>query len=72
MTCSDVDDDASRPTPTSRTRMIQKDYFTGVFEVLAAARGMDEFKDFSWDALMLEANAEETKASASVGRRNGR
>ena len=38
--------------------MIRKDYFTGVFEVLEAAYGgMDEFKDFSWGALMLEASA---------------
>ena len=42
-----------------RTRIIQKDYFTGVFEVLEAARGMDEFKDFSGDTHMLEANAED-------------
>ena len=44
-------------------RLIQKDCVTGDFEVLAAARLMEEFKFFSWDALMLEANAEEKTGS---------
>jgi hypothetical protein len=58
-TVIDLDDDAARSRPLGRTRLIQKDYFTGVFEVLAGARDMIEFKDFTWDKLMLEANVED-------------
>jgi hypothetical protein len=54
-----LDEEAGPTAPVNRVRIIQKDYVSGDFEVLAAARGMIEFKDFSWDALMLEANAEE-------------
>ena len=60
-TVIDLDDDAARSRPLGRTRLIQKDYFTGVFEVLAGARAMTEFKDFAWDTLMLEANAEDNQ-----------
>ncbi len=62
-TVIDLDEEADRAKPMDRKRIIQKDYLTGVFEVLAAARDMDEFKDFSWDALMLEANAEEKQGA---------
>jgi hypothetical protein len=58
-TVIDLDDDAARSRPLNRTRLIQKDYLTGVFEVLEGARAMTEFKDFTWDTLMLEANAED-------------
>jgi hypothetical protein len=55
----DLSDDTARSKPLSRTRLIQKNYFTGVFEVLAGARIMNEFKNFTKDTLRLEANAEE-------------
>ena len=55
----DVDERVEHQQRMKRTRIVQMGYFTGVFGVLAAARDMVEFKDFSWDAMMLEANAEE-------------
>ena len=54
-----LDEEAGHTAPANRVRPIQNDYVSGDFEVLEAARGRSEFKDFSWDALMLEANAEE-------------
>ena len=42
-----LDEDASPSAPLHRVRLIQKDYVSGDFEVLAAARGMSEFKVFS-------------------------
>jgi hypothetical protein len=59
----DLSGDTASSKPLSRTRLIQKNYFTGVFEVLEGARVMNEFKDFTWDTLMLEANAEERQRS---------
>ena len=53
-----LDEEAGHTAPSNRVRLIQKDYVSGDFGVLEAARGRSEFKDFSWDALMLEANAE--------------
>ncbi len=54
-----LDEDAAPLAPMHLVRIIQKDYAAGDFEVLAAARDMIEVKEFSWDALMLEASAEE-------------
>ena len=42
-------------------RLIQRDYESKEFGVLDAAREKVEFKNFNWDALMVEANAEEDK-----------
>ncbi len=45
-------------TAPARVRLVQKDYESGEYGVLDAARAQIEFNDFSWDALMIEANAE--------------
>jgi hypothetical protein len=42
-------------------RLIQRDYETKAFGVLDVARENAEFKDFNWDALMLEANEEDDR-----------
>ena len=55
-----VDTTPQRPVVV---RLIQRDYETKAFGVLDAAREKAEFKNFSWDALMVEANAEEDKKS---------
>ena len=52
--------DASPQRPAV-VRLIQRDYETKDFGVLDAAREKAEFKNFNWDALMVEANAEEDK-----------
>ena len=45
------------PRPVA-VRLIQRDYDSGDCGVLEAARSKLEFKDFSWDDLMVEANTE--------------
>ncbi len=47
----------SGPAP-ERVRLIQMDYESGEYGVLDAARARIEFRYFSWDALMIEGNAE--------------
>ena len=54
-----LDEESGHTAPAHRMRPIQKEYVSGDFGVLEAARGRSEFTDFSWDALMLEANAEQ-------------
>ena len=49
------------PQRSVHVRLIQRDYESKEFGVLDAAREKVEFKNFNWDALMVEANAEDDK-----------
>ena len=60
--------DAVRPRSV-HARLIQRDYETKDFGVLDAAREKVEFKNFNWDALMVEANAEDDKKKWSKWQR---
>ncbi len=54
---AETDNIDKAPAP-NRVRLVQKDYESGEYGVMDVARAKNEFKGFSWDALMLEANAE--------------
>ena len=55
-----IEGDAEAPRP-EHVRLVQRDHETRDFGVLDAARERAEFKNFNWDALMVEANAEDDK-----------
>ena len=53
----DAESAVEGPRPEA-VRLVQRDYESGEFGVLEAARDKLEFKDFACDDLMVEANAE--------------
>ena len=52
----------SGPRPLA-VRMIQREHESGDYAVLDTGRSRHEFKDFSWEDLMVEANRESKLAA---------